>query len=168
MGTRWPPGTDPTPDPELTQRDLDAATAFMRFLAPPTPRTFRFSFAQRRGQFLFRAVGCASCHTPSLFTGRNPVFALSNRLVFAYSDFLLHDTGPELADICLGQAAPEEFRTAPLMGLRFKTEFLHDGRAASIDEAVRLHGGEASGARDRFIALSAREQAVFVGFLAGL
>ena len=128
----------------------------MLFLAPPTPRTFRFSFGQRHARLLFRSVGCAGCHTPTLFTGPNAVFALRFRAVNAYSDFLLHDMGPELSDICLNQAAPEEFRTEPLMGLRFKTEFLHDSRAASIDEAIRLHGGEASRGRDRFIALSAR------------
>jgi CxxC motif-containing protein (DUF1111 family) len=167
-GNPLPPGTDPTPDPELSQQDLDAATAFMVFLAPPTPRTFRFSFGQRHARFLFRAVGCAGCHTPTLFTGPNAVFALRFRAVNAFSDFLLHDMGPDLADICLGQAVPEEFRTEPLMGLRFKTEFLHDGRAASIDEAIRLHGGEASRARDRFIALSVREQTTLLQFLAGL
>lgn len=167
-GNPLPAGTDPTPDPELTQQDLDAATAFMTFLAPPTPRLFRFSFAQRRARFLFRTTGCATCHTPVQYTGRNAVFALSHRAVYAYSDLLLHDMGPELADICLGEATPSEFRTEPLMGLRFKTAFLHDGRALSIDEAIRLHGGEGAGARDRFIALPAREQATLLQFLAGL
>ena len=167
-GNPLPDGVDPTPDPELSAEDFDAAVAFVRFLAPPTARRFRFSFGDRRGRYLFARTGCGGCHTPALFTGRNPTFALRNRVVYAYSDLLLHDMGPALTDICLGEATPSEFRTEPLMGLRFKTAFLHDGRALSIDEAIRLHGGEGAGARDRFIALPAREQATLLQFLAGL
>jgi len=88
--------------------------------------------------------------------------------VEAYTDLLLHDMGPDLADICLGQATPSEFRTEPLMGLRFKTSFLHDGRASSIDEAIRLHAGEATQARHRFLALSDRQRATLLRFLGGL
>jgi CxxC motif-containing protein (DUF1111 family) len=164
-GNPLPAGVDLAPDPELSQSDLDAADAFVRFLAPPSPR---FGFTDRRGRFLFARIGCASCHVPALFTGRNPERVLSNRLVFAYTDLLLHDMGPDLADICLAQADRSEFRTEPLMGLRFKTAFLHDGRATSIDEAIRAHGGEATRARDRFIALSPGAQATLLHFLGRL
>lgn len=167
-GNPLPAGVDPAPDPEVSANDFDAAVSFVRFLAPPTARLFRFSFGDRHARFLFARVGCAGCHTPALYTGPNQTLALRNRVVYAYSDLLLHDMGPALADICLGQATPSEFRTEPLMGLRFKTAFLHDGRAHSIDEAIRLHDGEGARARDRFISLPASEQAALLRFLSGL
>src|SRR5206468_141627 len=122
----------------------------------------------RFGQQVFSRIGCDGCHVPRLRTGDNPVRVLSHKYVDAYTDLLLHDMGPDLADICLGQATPAEFRTEPLMGLRFKATFLHDGRASSIDEAIRLHAGEASQARDRFLALSDRQRATLLRFLGGL
>jgi len=86
----------------------------------------------------------------------------------AFTDLLLHDMGPTLADICLGQALPAEFRTEPLMGLRFKSAFLHDGRATTIEQAIDFHGGEAQASRDRFAGLPAGERAAIVRFLRGL
>ena len=94
--------------------------------------------------------------------------ALSNQTVPAFTDLLLHDMGPNLADICLAQALPSEFRTEPLMGLRFKTAFLHDGRATSIEQAIDFHAGEGAAARDRFEALPVGERAAIVRFLRGL
>jgi CxxC motif-containing protein (DUF1111 family) len=95
--------------------------------------------------------------------------------VAAYTDLLLHDMGPDLADICLGLATPAEFRTEPLMGLRLSEDieegeprFLHDGRAKTIEEAIRLHGGEGSSSRARFVLLSEPDRAALVTFLRSL
>ncbi len=165
-GQPIPPGADPAPDPEISQQDLDLAIAFVRFLAPPAPR--RTSAAGRRGGDIFRTIGCAACHTPRLKTGDNPVRALRSREVAAYTDLLLHDMGPDLADICLGLATPSEFRTEPLMGLHLRTKFLHDGRAMSIEEAVKLHGGEAGAARDKSAALPAADRQALLDFLESL
>jgi len=165
-GHPLPLGVDPTPDPELSQADLDAAIAFVRFLAPPAPQGMTVSLAASRQEFI--QIGCAGCHVPYLKTGPNPVKALSNQTVPAFTDLLLHDMGPNLADICLAQALPSEFRTEPLMGLRFKTAFLHDGRATSIEQAIDFHGGEGAAARDRFEALPVGERAAIVRFLRGL
>jgi len=85
--------------------------------------------------------------------------------VAAYTDLLLHDMGPTLADICLGLATPSEFRTEPLMGLRFSEKFLHDGRAGTIEEAIRLHGGEAVASRDRFATLPPADREALLAFL---
>ena len=82
------------------------------------------------------AIGCDRCHVPALRTGDNPVPALRYRDVAAYTDLLLHDMGPELGDICLGLATPQEFRTEPLMGLRLSPRFLHDGRAATGEDGT--------------------------------
>ncbi len=165
-GHPLPLGVDPTPDPELSQADLDAAIAFVRFLAPPAPQGMTVALAASRQEFI--QIGCAGCHVPYLKTGPNPVKALSNQTVPAFTDLLLHDMGPNLADICLAQALPSEFRTEPLMGLRFKTAFLHDGRATSIEQAIDFHGGEGAAARDRFEALSVGERGAIVRFLRGL
>ena len=165
-GQPLPLGVDPTPDPELSQADLDATIAFVRFLAPPAPQGMTVAIAASRQRFI--QIGCAGCHVPYLKTGPNPVKALSDQTVPAFTDLLLHDMGPALADICLQQALPSEFRTEPLMGLRFKTAFLHDGRATSIEQAIDFHGGEGAAARDRFEALSLGERAAIVRFLRGL
>src|SRR5881628_232434 len=165
-GAPLPAGVDPTADPELTQEQLDAAVTFSQLLAPPEP--VGNPVIRMGGQQVFSRIGCDGCHVPRLRTGDNPVRVLSHKYVDAYTDLLLHDMGPDLADICLGQATPAEFRTEPLMGLRFKATFLHDGRASSIDEAIRLHAGEAAGARDRFLKLSDRQRATLLRFLGGL
>lgn len=165
-GQPLPPGVDPTPDPEISQDDFRATVAFVRYLAPPP--TGAFGFADRQGRLLFSRVGCASCHTPGLFTGGNAAPPLANRVVFAYSDLLLHDMGPQLADICLGNATPSEFRTEPLMGIRYKVAYLHDGRATSIDAAIRAHGGEASGVVSRYLGLSPVARATLLRFVSHL
>jgi CxxC motif-containing protein (DUF1111 family) len=165
-GKPIPEGVDPVPDPEIDQEALDLTNAFVRFLAPPTPTSL--GREGRRGRGVFSEIGCAACHVPVLRTGASPVPALRNKDVAAYTDLLVHDMGPDLADICLGLATPTEFRTEPLMGLRVLTRFLHDGRAASIEQAIEAHGGEASGARDRFKALPPAERNALIAFLKSL
>jgi CxxC motif-containing protein (DUF1111 family) len=162
-GRPLPAGTDPAADPELSGRGLELADAFVRLLAPPAPQ--RQSREARQGRDVFARVGCASCHVPALRTGDSPVPALRRKDVAAYTDLLLHDMGPALADICLGLATPSEFRTEPLMGVRLMTRFLHDGRATTLDQAIDLHGGEGARAADLFRALPAADRAALVAFL---
>lgn len=162
-GKPIPAGVDPVPEPEIPQLTLDRTNAFVRFLAPPTP--LKANKAAKRGRQLFGDIGCAACHIPTLTTGPSPVVALNRQVFQAYTDLLLHDMGPDLADMCLGETNPAEFRTEPLVGLRVKTNFLHDGRDTTIDAAIRSHGGEAARARDGFLQLSAEEQAAVVAFL---
>ena len=162
-GNPLPDGTDPAADPELGERGLELTDAYVRLLAPPAP--LKQSGEARRGSDIFARVGCTSCHVPTLRTGDNPIRALSHKEVAAYTDLLLHDMGPDLADICLGLATPSEFRTEPLMGLRHATQFLHDGRAKTPEQAVELHGGEGTRSRDLFKALPAADRAALLAFL---
>ena len=162
-GHPLPSGTDPTPEPEIDSTALDLATFFVRFLAPPA--ALHASREARRGREAFARVGCTACHVPSLPTGAAAAPALRNRTVAAYTDLLLHDMGPDLADICLGLATPAEFRTEPLMGVRLATRFLHDGRATSLEQAIDLHGGEGAPARNRLRALSEEDRAAVIAFL---
>src|SRR5262245_50085557 len=88
-------------------------------------------------------IGCASCHTPSLTTGRNSVAALCEKPVPLFSDLALHALGPGLAaDIRQGAADGDEFRAAPLWGLGRRLFFLHDGGASGLVEAIRAHASE--------------------------
>jgi CxxC motif-containing protein (DUF1111 family) len=156
-GQPIPAGVDPAAEPELTGEAFALADDFVRFLAPPDPRPP--SRAARQGRSTFARIGCTGCHLPALKTGNSPVKALRYRTVRAYT---------ELADMCLGNALPSEFRTEPLMGVRLSTSFLHDGRAKSLEEAVLLHGGEASRAKHRFEALTTKEREALLAFLRSL
>ncbi len=127
---------------------VDAASAiekfafFMRFLAAPAPSTDTPGGADSiaRGRKFFTDAGCALCHTPTLNTGNSAVAALRNQPVNLFSDLLVHDMGPGLADgVTQGQAGPREFRTAPLWGLGQRLFFLHDGRTSDLREAIRAH-----------------------------
>jgi CxxC motif-containing protein (DUF1111 family) len=162
-GKPIPAGVDPVPEPEIDQAALTRTNDFVRLLAAPTP--LKPSHDAKRGRGIFVAIGCAGCHIPTLRTGDSPIAALSHKGVAAYTDLLLHDMGPELADMCLGEATPAEFRTEPLMGLRLKTKFLHDGRDTTLEQAIQSHGGEGSRARDRFLGLSPSQRGALIAFL---
>jgi CxxC motif-containing protein (DUF1111 family) len=130
---------------------LEKFVFFMRFLAPPKPSvdTPGGSTSIVRGKELFNTVGCAACHTPTFVTGKSTVAALSRRSVNLYSDLLLHDMGPGLADgIIQGAAGSREFRTAPLWGLGQRLFFLHDGRTGDLLDALRAHASKSSAAGD--------------------
>lgn len=165
QGRPLPPGADTVRDPEdVNGAAVARLTDFMRFMAAP-PATN----STGPGRTLFTTVGCASCHTPTMTTGANPVVALANKPVNLYSDLLVHDMGPALADnLRQGQATGSEFRTAPLWGLRFRRFFLHDGRAQTTDAAVRLHGGEAAATVARYNALSPTDRSALLAFLQSL
>jgi len=167
-GTPVPPDTDPAPDPEIQEEDVEMVTTFVRFLAPP-PRPVltqsRDRYLASRGRALFAHLKCSLCHIPKMETGPSTVKALHRQTVWLYSDLLLHDMGAELADICLEQAHPSEFRTELLMGLRFRAKFLHDGSAKTVPEAIERHSGEARHSRDKYKALSDADKAALLKFL---
>ena len=163
---------DATADPEdvvnpaTNKSDIDAAADFMRWLAPP-PR-HPLSAPAVAGQLLFNQTGCGLCHLPVLMTGPNPVPALNAKPVFLYSDLLLHDMGKLGDGIAQGAALPREMRTAPLWGLGGRVVFLHDGRAATPDAAIRAHDGEAAHSRDFYNRLSPLQRAQLLAFLNSL
>ncbi len=170
-GVVLPPDTDPAADPEVDHRVLDLLADYVRFLAPPArgePRDPDERRLVERGETLFHRMRCSACHTPFMDTGPSGVAALDRRRVHLYSDLLLHDLGPELADVCGRDAAPAELRTAPLMGLGRRDEYLHDGRAFTLREAIGAHGGEATRARALFRALGRLDQEAVLRFLGTL
>lgn len=171
LASRPTEAADRVADPELPAAAVRSVVNYLRLLAPPAPGAMTPERVTGRGRF--EAIGCASCHVPTLRTGPSSVRALANREVTLYSDLLLHDMGDGLADHRPdGSADGREWRTAPLWGLRVMRDFLngdafllHDGRARSVEEAIRLHGGEAQAARDAFEALSPEHRAALIDFV---
>ncbi|PYV43166.1 MAG: thiol oxidoreductase, partial [Acidobacteria bacterium] len=138
------------------------------FLASPPPKLVkdhREHEQVEQGKKIFGKMKCARCHVPEMRTGPSEIRALNKKTVALYSDLLLHDMGPELADICFDLGTPSEFRTELLMGLRFRKHFLHDGRANTVREAIEQHGGEAKKSRDAFNALNEKDKAALLKFL---
>jgi CxxC motif-containing protein (DUF1111 family) len=128
------------------------------------------------GEALFRRVGCAGCHLPSLRTGSMPgIPEVSGQQIQPFTDLLIHDMGPALAD---GRpdfrATGSEWRTPPLWGIGLvqtvngHSRLLHDGRARSLLEAVLWHGGEAERSRRAVQRFSAEERSALVKFLESL
>jgi CxxC motif-containing protein (DUF1111 family) len=162
---------DRVADPEVPSATVQAVVHYIRALAPP--RAGAESSQRAEGRQLFASVGCASCHVPTLQSGASPIGALSGRPVELYSDLLLHDMGDALADNRPdGGASGREWRTTPLWGLRLMRRFLdgqallmHDGRARSVEEAILLHGGEGTRARDAFSALGDAQRRALLDFV---
>jgi len=147
---------DGVADPEMSTDDLFDLVSFAMLLAAPE---FDAPNEQsERGRQLFHAANCSVCHVPRVMGPRGALPI--------YSDLLIHDMGPDLADgIVQGNATGTEFRTHPLWGICADGPFLHDGRAGTLEEAILAHGGEAQSARDAFAAYDAEERADVVEFL---
>jgi CxxC motif-containing protein (DUF1111 family) len=138
-------------DPATGKAGVDRLTDFMRYLAPlpqaaETPQS-------RIGGVVFASAGCASCHVPAMTTGPSTNPAFNEKIVPLYSDLLLHEMGSLGDGIVQGSATPTQMRTSPLWGLGSRTVFLHDGRAATVDAAIRAHDGEAAVSAARYGAM---------------
>ena len=166
-------GSDP--DFELTDERLNAVSFYMKTLAVPARRAVDDQVALR-GEQLFKSFGCASCHVDTLHTGPDAAAdVLSNQTIHPYTDLLLHDMGPDLAD---GRpdflASGSHWRTPPLWGIGLlqtvnrHSFLLHDGRARGLAEAILWHGGEGARARENFRLAEASERAALLQFLGSL
>ncbi|ESZ69027.1 thiol oxidoreductase [Mesorhizobium sp. L103C119B0] len=149
---------------------MDLVTFYSQNLAVPARRDVGAP-AALAGKKLFYEMGCIACHTPKFVTMRGNK-AQAFQLIWPYSDFLLHDMGPGLADgQAVGDATGSEWRTPPLWGIGLtKTVngnafFLHDGRARTLTEAILWHGGEGQKARDRFAAANTADRDALIKFL---
>lgn len=160
--------------PELTDVRLDVTAAYVRLLGVPARRGGDTDVVLR-GKALFHEAGCAACHRPSFVTGTALEPELSEQRIWPYSDLLLHDLGPDLAQGGPeGDAGAAEWRTPPLWGLGLLEvvnggrRLLHDGRARTIAEAVVWHGGEGERARDEYLALPGPDRAALDAFVDSL
>lgn len=153
--------------PDISNEELLDVAFYQRFLgAPPRGPITREVEA---GDKIFKGVGCAHCHTPTHTTGANDIGIPEGLEVAAYSDLLLHVMDEDLADqMVQGASTGQMWRTSPLWGLRLRKKYLHDGRATDLDEAIQLHGGEATKVVQRYTALSDADKTCLRAFLNSL
>jgi CxxC motif-containing protein (DUF1111 family) len=151
-------------DPRSRRRGIDNFASFMRFLAPAGRGDINDQV--RGGEQVFAAIGCTSCHVPSLNTGPNANPLFNRKPVALFSDLLLHDVGTG-DGIKQGAAEANEIRTPALWGLRLRRPLLHDG-TATLEEAIRRHSREAELARSGFERLSDVDRAALLAFLGSL
>jgi len=152
-------------DPRTGKRAIDNFEAFMKFLAPVSRGSITDEVGV--GEQVFTEVGCASCHVPTLTTGANASAAVSRKTARLFSDLLLHDIGTG-DGIAQEAAQPNEIRTPALWGLRFRRPLMHDGSAATPAEAIRQHGGEASGVMERYRGATEPMRRALLAFLDSL
>ena len=165
---------------EVHAEITDLVLFYTQNLAVPKRRNFDHPDTLA-GKKHFHEAGCASCHQPRLTTpttADSPITVSEHFLgqtIWPYTDLLLHDLGPDLADHSPEAMADGfEWRTAPLWGIGLTplvnghTRFLHDGRAQSIEEAILWHGGEAESAREYFIHLGKSKQKQLLHFVESL
>jgi CxxC motif-containing protein (DUF1111 family) len=168
----------------FTDDEFTHLTTYMRLVGVP-PQLNATDPQVQAGEQVFKTTGCSDCHVTDVMTGSNHPFSeLHNQAIRPFTDLLLHDMGPDLADNS-GVAAPDpmnpeappgasEWRTPPLWGLgkyaliNGHTNLLHDGRAASPEEAILWHGGEAEKIKENFMALSATDRSALLAFLGSL
>jgi CxxC motif-containing protein (DUF1111 family) len=174
-------------DPSRLKLDMDEEqcellTRFIGRLASPVRRAPDGATVPPWGYMVFESIGCATCHTPTLGAARG-----------LYSDLLLHDMGESSGDFGTyygapvapppsignlaeakeqaprsGMAAPTEWRTPPLWGVADSAPYLHDGRADTLDDAIRRHAGEAAKTATRYTKLAASDRKALISFLSSL
>lgn len=160
---------------EITDSLLYAVAFYIRTLGVPARRMADNPEVQH-GKKVFMAAGCDACHVPRQVTATNVSFPeLSHQVIFPYTDMLLHDMGPGLAD---GRpdyrATGREWRTPPLWGIGLTKivnghqNFLHDGRARSLMEAILWHDGEGEKSRQFVINTPESDRDALIAFLNSL
>jgi CxxC motif-containing protein (DUF1111 family) len=174
---------------ELSDTHLNNLVKYISTLGVRPQRNLNDAAVQR-GETQFASIGCVGCHTPSVVTSQyHPLGELRSQTIKPYTDMLLHDMGPDLADnLGEGQASGAEWRTAPLWGLGLSAcvtggvtnagqgaqvctpvhSYLHDGRARSIEEAILWHGGEGQASKNAYQSLSATQKQDVLRFLESL
>ena len=162
-------------DPEISTQTVNNVVFYLKTLKAPVQRTPNDADVVQ-GKNIFMQTGCANCHKATLTTGFSPIDAVSNITFHPYTDLLLHDMGTGLDDgYTEGNALTSEWRTAPLWGLGLAPKsqggqyfLLHDGRAKSIEEAITLHGGEATTAKNKFTQLNTSDRDKLLKFMKSL
>ncbi len=162
-------------DPEVSDLTVRNVVFYLQTLKAPIQRNINDPDIQQ-GKNLFVQVNCSGCHQPQLETGFSTIAALSNKTFYPYTDLLLHDMGSGLNDgYTEGFAKTSEWRTPPLWGLGLSPNsqggryfLMHDGRAKSIEEAIEMHGGEATNSKNNFNTLTESNKQKLIKFLKSL
>lgn len=167
---------DGKPGVDVGFGSVNKRAMYSRLLAIPKRRPLTGLASSVAPAKLFENAQCAACHVPTLHTRADyPIAVLANVDAAVYTDFLLHDMGSDLADAARpgsdGTATYREWRTAPLIGLRFNRSYMHDGRAKTIREAILSHRGKGSqgnGSVDLFEGFSAADQQALEAYVLSL
>jgi CxxC motif-containing protein (DUF1111 family) len=162
-------------DVEITDSIIHAVALYVQTLSVPARRNVNEKTVQQ-GKLLFNKANCIGCHKTDIYTSTNVAMpALSNQRIHPFTDLLLHDMGDGLADGRPDYVANgKEWRTAPLWGIGLTkrvnghTNFLHDGRARNLMEAVLWHGGEAEHSKQMVLQMSKEERNALLKYLESL
>ncbi|NDC39837.1 MAG: thiol oxidoreductase, partial [Proteobacteria bacterium] len=161
---------------ELSREALNRLTVYQQLPGVPVARDQGHPLVMQ-GKELFKQLNCSGCHRMSISTDATAAYPeLSNQVIHPFTDLLLHDMGPGLADRRAEfNASGRHWRTTPLWGLGFsrtlssvRQQYLHDGRARTIEEAILWHGGEAKAARENFKRLPRDARKALIRFLNSL
>lgn len=161
-------------DLDVDEETTNLFAFYFQTVAVPAPRQYDHPDVVR-GRQLFEEIKCAACHTPKHITGAHPIVSLAYQTIYPYTDLLLHDMGEGLTDDRPTYLATgNEWRTPPLWGIGLtqvvnpKATFLHDGRAATLEEAILWHGGEAETSKEAFRTMSPSDREALLAFLESL
>ena len=173
--------SDPEDTPDaLGLADIDHFAQFIRGTqVPPRDLALAATPDAIAGQYLFRTVGCSTCHVETLTTDRPGAVinggaytvpeALGNKIIHPFGDFLLHDVGTGDGIVQVGpQDTANKLRTVPLWGLHTKSRFMHDNASVTLMDAIQRHAGEAQDVITHFRALPAAQQQQLITFLESL
>ncbi|MEQ8769209.1 MAG: di-heme oxidoredictase family protein [Phycisphaerales bacterium] len=170
---------------EVDIMSLEFMVAYLRGLAVPPRENHRDPLALQ-GKDLFEAANCVACHRPAMRTASDAAFApYRDQIIQPFTDLLLHDMGDGLADGRPEFAATgREWRTPPLWAIGYvgnvlgtptdpfdpngnpaEPNYLHDGRARTLMEAILWHGGEAAASRDAVLAMTAAERDALIEYV---
>ena len=160
---------------ELSAEDLENMYRYVALLGVAPRRNYADAEVMK-GEALFTSASCVKCHNPTLKTSPyHPLTELRNQTIHPYTDMLLHDMGPGLADnMAEGNATGADWRTAPLWGIGLTKgvsggeAYLHDGRARDLNEAILWHGGEGEVSKEAFRKMPAADRAALIKFLQSL
>jgi len=178
INVTFPSPFDPVADPEDDGDDVLAFADFMAATRAPG-RQNPIPAAATRGDSLFNAVGCNVCHTRTFTTAAPGTLinggafavpaALGNKIIHPFSDFALHNigTGDGIVQNA-GQSSANQMRTAPLWGIRARNRLMHEGLNVTIFDAIQLHAGQATTARNNFNALTAAQRNDLIAFVLSL
>jgi CxxC motif-containing protein (DUF1111 family) len=161
--------------PELSTDDLNKMTRYVSLIGVSARRMLTDAQALS-GEQLFNTAQCIKCHVPTLTTSAyHPMAEFRRQTIHPFTDLLLHDMGPGLADnMGEGIATGAQWRTPPLWnigltaGVSGGEAYLHDGRARTLEEAILWHGGEGDAAKQTFLNMSAADRAALIKFLQSL
>jgi len=175
-------GVDAQGNTEASQEFSDEVVFYAETLAVPARRNIE-NDAVIAGAQLFDKVNCTGCHQPDFTTATGELLVgglpapdgLKGQKIYPFTDMLLHDLGEGLADNRRDfTATGVEWKTRPLWGIGLtKTVnpaagFLHDGRAATVEEAILWHGGEAQQSKADFMAMTQADRQALLDFVMSL